>query len=276
MSEVFTGFWVIAHRELLRLLRERARLVSTFAIPIFTLIIFGAGFNRIVTDLDSDVDLVQFMFPGVVCMGVAVTCMFAGLSVVWDREFGFLKMVLVAPLNRIGVALGKAAGGAAVATVQGLIILAFMPVVGLSLDGLAFLKLFLVLILMAATLSCLGILVASRMRSQQGFHGVVEMLLFPLLFFSGIFFPVDRVPTWLGVIAKLNPITYGVDAARQVVLESQAGSALAGNAPLSAGNGALGVTVFGHTMAVWEDALVLAAFGVVVVVTAAWSFSRQE
>ncbi|MSP79162.1 MAG: ABC transporter [Dehalococcoidia bacterium] len=274
MSEVFTGFWVVGYREFLRLLRERARLASAFVTPLLLLVIFGAGFNRIVAPLDGQVDLVQFMFPGIVCMSVLMTALFSGLSVVWDREVGFLKVVLVAPLSRVGIALGKTAAGSGVGLFQGLLLMILAPFIGLSIGLIALVTLLPLLFVLAVTLSAIGIFVGSQMRSQQAFHGVVEILIVPMVFFSGVFFPVDKVPTWLGILAKLNPLTYGVDAIRQVILNARYSASF--ESTLSAKGGVdLGVTVFGHRMSVWEDALVVSIFGLIVLVMAARSFNRQ-
>ena len=158
-----------------------------------------------------------------------------------------------------------------IAVAQGMLLLFLAPVVGISLDPLVIIKVIPLLALVALTLSGLGILIATRMRSQQGFQVVTQLLIFPLMFLSGIFFPVDNVPTWLQVLAKLNPVTYGVDAVRQVVLDT--GGAIA--SPIG-GETSLGITVFGHTMSVLEDALVLGLLGLLLMTAAVWSFNRQE
>jgi ABC-2 type transport system permease protein len=176
LEEVFRGMWVIAYRELLRFIQERSRMLSSFGMPLLFLIIFGAGFNRIIGSLTPGVDFLKFIYPGIIAMTVLMTSVFSGLSVVWDREFGFLREVLVAPLSRYGVVLGKAAGGAAIALVQGMILLVLAPVLGIPLTPLLVLMLIPVLIVVSISLSSLGILVASRMRSQQGFHIVVQLI----------------------------------------------------------------------------------------------------
>jgi ABC-2 type transport system permease protein len=274
MAEVYRAIWVIAYREILRFVQERSRMFSSFATPLLFLIIFGAGFNRLIGSLTPGVDFIKFMYPGIMAMTVLMTSIFSGLSVVWDREFGFLKEVLVAPLSRSGVILGKAVGGTAVALTQGIIMLVLAPFLGVGLSWLLVLKLIPLLVLVSLSLSGLGLLVASRMRSQQGFQVVMQLLIFPLMFLSGVFFPVNSVPTWLGVIAKANPVTYGVDAIRQVFLGNGAGLVPAG--ATVGGSPVLGVSLFGHTMSVAEDMLVVALFGLVVGALAVWSFSQQE
>ena len=266
MEDVFRATWVVAYRELLRFIQERSRIISSFAMPLLFLVIFGAGFNRIIGPMTPGVDFIQFMYPGIIAMTVLMNSVMSGLSVVWDREFGFLKEILVAPLGRSGIVLGKAVGSATVAVGQGIIMLILAPVLGVSLTPLMVVELIPLLILLSVSLSGLGILVASRMRSQQGFQLTVQIIIFPLIFLSGVFFPVNNVPTWMAVISKINPLTYGVDAIRQLFLRGTVGQ----------GVDIIGVTVFGHTMTILEDVLVVSVFAIVLFSIAAWVFGRQE
>ncbi len=266
MEEIYRATWVVAYRELLRFVSERSRLLSSFAMPLLFLVIFGAGFNRIIGTMTPGVDFIQFMYPGIIAMTVLMNSVMSGLSVVWDREFGFLKEILVAPLGRSGIVLGKALGSAAVAIMQGIIMLILAPILGISLTPMLVIKLIPVLIIISISLSGLGILVASRMRSQQGFQLIVQIIIMPLIFLSGIFFPVNNVPAWLEVISKINPLTYGVDAIRQLFLGGVMGQ----------GDYTIGVTVLGHTMTILQDMLIVSIFGIVMLLIAAWSFSKQE
>jgi len=266
MEDVFRATWVVAYRELLRFIQERSRMISSFAMPLLFLVIFGAGFNRLIGVMTPGVDFIQFMYPGIIAMTVLMNSVMSGLSVVWDREFGFLKEILVAPLGRSGIVMGKAVGSATVAVMQGIIMLVLAPILGVSLTPLMVVELIPLLILLSVSLSGLGILVASRMRSQQGFQLTVQIIIFPLIFLSGVFFPVNNVPTWMAVISKVNPLTYGVDAIRQLFLRGT----------VEQGADIIGVTVFGHTMTILEDVLIVAIFGIVLFSVAAWSFSRQE
>jgi len=273
MEELFRGMWVIAYRELLRFTQERSRMISSFAMPLLFLIVFGAGFNRAIGALTPGVDFIKFMYPGIIAMTVLMSSVFSGLSVVWDREFGFLKEVLVAPLSRSGIVLGKAMGSAVISVGQGFIMLALAPILGITLSPIMIVKLIPLLIVLSLSLSGLGILVASRMRSQQGFQMVVQLIIFPLIFLSGIFFPVNNVPTWLEVISKVNPLTYGVDAIRQLFL---GGDLAATGTATGQSSYVIGVTVFGHTMSILEDVMVVAVLGAVLMLAAIWSFSKQE
>lgn len=260
MAQVFRSIWVIAYREFLRFFADRARMISSFSMPILFLVIFGAGFGELIGQMMPGVDYMQFMYPGILAMTVLMTSVMSGVSIVWDREFGFLKEVLVSPLNRSGIILGKATGAAGIAIIQGMIMLVIAPIVGVSIDLGTVLSLLPLLLVLSISLSGLGLLIGSRMRSQQGFQLLMQLVIFPMMFLSGIFFPVSGVATWLEVLSKINPVTYGIDAIRQVFLGSQAA----------------GVTVFGHTMGILESALVLLVFGLVLLTSAVWVFNRQE
>lgn len=264
MAENWRGTWVVAYRELLRFVRDRSRMVSSFAFPLLFLVIFGAGFSQSMGALAPGVDFVQFMYPGIIAMTVLTTSLFAGVSVVWDREFGFLKEVLVAPMGRTGIVIGKAFGAVVVAGIQVGIMLVLAPILGVPLSPAIVLQLIPIVVVLSLGLAGLGILVASFMRSQQGFQLLIQIIIFPLIFLAGVFFPVNQVPLWLEVIAKLNPVTYGVDAIRQVFLGPDV--ALAG----------LGVTVMGHTMTIVEDLLIVGVLGSVLLGAAVWAFRRQE
>jgi len=269
MEQVIRGMWVIAYRDLLRFTQERSRLIASIAMPLMFLVIFGAGFNRMIGSMAPGVDFIQFMYPGIIAMTALMNSLQSGLSIVWDREFGFLKEVLVAPLSRIGIVLGKAIGTAIIALGQGFIMLALAPIIGVKLNAMIILKLIPILIIVSIMISSLGILIASRMRSQQGFQMLIMILIMPLIFLSGVFFPVNNVPAWLEVVSKINPLTYGVDAIRQVFLStslSSTGDAIAG----------VGVTVLGHTMTVLDDTLVVAGLGAILLLLAVWFFSKQE
>lgn len=264
MIEVSRGAWVITYLEVLRFVRDRSRVVSSIAFPLLFLAIFGVGFKNVVGAMAGGVDLIEFMYPGIVAMAAQMTALVAGISVVQDREAGFLREILVAPLSRTGIVLGKAFGVAAVALLQALVLIALAPVVGVGIDLGVVLRLLPVVVILSLGLSGLGILIASFMGSQQGFQMLVNVLVFPMFFLAGVFFPVDSVPVWMEVLSKINPVTYGVDAIRQIFL---------GSGPIGAG---LGVTVFGHTMTFVEEVALVASIGVILIVGAVWAFARQE
>lgn len=260
MAIVFRTIWVIAYRELLRFVQDRPRMFSSFSMPIIFLIIFGAGFGRLIGQMMPGVNYIQFMYPGILAMTVLMTSVMSGVSIVWDREFGFLKEVLVSPLSRSGVLAGKAVGAATIAIIQGAIMLVLAPIVNVPINLGTVLALLPLLLILSLALSGLGLLIGARMRSQQGFQIVMQLVIFPMMFLSGIFFPISGVATWLEVLSKLNPVTYGIDAIRQVFL----------------GTEVAGVTVFGHTMGIVDSAIVVAMAGVVFLTAAIWAFNKQE
>jgi ABC-2 type transport system permease protein len=260
MVKFFHSIWVIAYREFLRFIQDRMRMISSFTMPVIFLIIFGAGFGELIGQMMPGVNYIQFMYPGILAMTVLMTSIMSGVSIVWDREFGFLKEVLVSPLNRSGILLGKAVGGAGIAVMQGLIMLVIAPFVGVSLSWGIVLGLIPLIIILSLSLSALGLLIGARMRSQQGFQLTMQLVIFPMMFLSGIFFPLTNVATWMEVLSKINPVTYAIDAIRQVFLGTQAA----------------GVTIFSHTMGIWESALLVSAVGVVLLIGAIWAFNRQE
>jgi ABC-2 type transport system permease protein len=263
MSEIWRGTWVVAYRELLRFVNERSRLIGAFAQPLVFLVIFGAGFGNMIGSLAPGVDFVQFMYPGIIAMGVLTTALFAGMSVVWDREFGFLRELLVAPLGRTGIVLGKAFGACVVAVLQVSLMLLIAPIIGIRLEVGMVAGLIPLVFILSVALSGLGIMIASFMRSQQGFQLLIQLLIFPLIFLAGVFFPVNQTPDWLQVLSKFNPLTYGVDAIRQVFLGTDVA-------------GVLGVTVLGHVMTAAEEAAMMGLFAVVLLGAAVWAFRRQE
>ncbi len=260
MTGFFRTIWVIAYREFLRFIQDRPRMFSSFTMPLVFLVIFGAGFGKLIGQMMPGVDYIQFMYPGILAMVVLMTSVMSGVSIVWDREFGFLKEVLVSPLSRSGVIAGKAIGAATIAIIQGAIMLVLAPILNVPIDLGTVLALLPLLLILSLSLSGLGLLIGARMRSQQGFQILMQLVIFPMMFLSGIFFPISGVATWLEVLSKLNPVTYGIDAIRQVFL----------------GTEVAGVTVFGHTMSILESALVVAAVGVVLLAAAIWVFNRQE
>jgi ABC-2 type transport system permease protein len=260
-AENWRGTWVVTYRELLRFVNERSRIVSSLAFPLLFLVIFGAGFGKVIGSLAPGVNFMQFMYPGIVAMSVLTSSLFAGVSVVWDREFGFLREILVAPIGRTGIVLGKALGAGVTALLQVVIMLILAPFLGVDLSIPIVLELVPIVILLSLGLAGLGILFASFMTSQQGFQLVIQLLIFPLIFLAGVFFPVNQVPQWLEVISKVNPLTYGVDAIRQVFLGDVQG---------------LGVTVLGHNMSLLDDVVVVTALGVVLLGAAVLAFNRQE
>ncbi|HLH21266.1 MAG TPA: ABC transporter permease [Chloroflexota bacterium] len=270
LSAALNGIYTMWYRDVLRFGRDRSRIVGSLMQPILFLIVFGLGLSPAIGSLGrgGDLSYVQFIFPGIITMAVLFTAIFSAISIIWDREFGFLREVLVAPVPRWAVAVGKMLGGSTTSMVQGLLILVFAPLVGVPLTPLTFLELLPAVFITACALSALGLVIAARMRSMEGFQMVMNFLLMPMFFLSGAVFPLGNLPAWLAVLTRVDPVSYGVDAIRQVVL-SQAGVP-------PAVLGQLGINLFGHPTNVLADLGIVAAFAAVMIVLAVRAFSVQE
>jgi len=239
------------------------RMIGAITFPLLFLFVFGSGLSARMGFLGPGIDFTQFIFPGIIGMSVLMSSFMGGVSVVWDREFGFLKEVLVAPISRASVAVGKTLGAATVALLQGILILLFAPLIGVSLSAWTVLALLPLMFLLAVSMGSLGVLLATRIRSMEAFQAVMQMLMFPMVFLSGVFFPLQGLPAWMNILVKLNPATYGVAPIRQVVLGATPSSTFA-------------INLFGHTLSLWENIALLAVFGAVMILLAMWSFSHQE
>ncbi len=256
------GFYTIWMRDVLRFSRDRSRIVASLGQPLLFLFIFGGGLSPAISNLAGGrLDFTQFMFPGILAMAVLFTSIFSAVSIVWDREFGFLKEVLVAPVSRVAVALGKVAGGSTVAMFQGILMLIFAPMLGIKLSLDQIVALIGLMLLLAGVMTSLGILIAARQRTMEGFHMIMNFILMPMFFLSGAFFPLNGVPLWMEWLARINPVTYGVDSLRQVALRASIPA------------------MFLEMLSLYPivtDVLLMAAFGLVFIVPAVWLFSRQD
>jgi ABC-2 type transport system permease protein len=208
---------VVLHRELLRFVNDRTRMVSMLIQPVLWLFVMGTGLGTLVRGVIPGVDYRTFMYPGMISMTVIMTAMFSAGSIVWDREFGFLREMLVAPVGRASIVVGKCLGGAVVATAQGVIILAMAGLVGVPYAPGLIVTLLAEMFLAAFTITAFGVLLAARMRNMQSFFGVMQMAIMPMMFLSGAMFPLANLPSWLHVLTTVNPLTYAVDPMRQAV-----------------------------------------------------------
>jgi ABC-2 type transport system permease protein len=217
MSEI-RGIYTLWLREVKRYIRERTRLVSSFFQPLLWLVIFGSGL-RFSSIGPSGIDYQKFIFPGIVGQTLLFTSMFMGISVIWDREFGFLKEILVAPVSRTSVFVGKMLGGSTDAVIQGSFVFVFSFVVGISMSIEAFLASLPIMVLITFGLVSIGLIIASFIESLESFGVIQTFVNLPLFFLSGSLFPLDRVPQWLVWVSIIDPLTYGVDALRTVILK---------------------------------------------------------
>ncbi|MGY1604950.1 ABC transporter permease [Geodermatophilus sp. SYSU D00815] len=259
---------VVWYRDLLRFRTDRGRILSSFAQPLLFLFVLGQGLGASLGARGfGGADYSTFLFPGVLATSVMFTAVFSAISIVWDRELGFLREMLVAPVSRTSIVLGKALGGATVATLQALVLLALAPLVGVPYAPLMMVATVLLLFVVAFTITSLGLVLAVRVDQIQTIMPRVQLLLAPLMFLSGAFFPVSgALPAWLHVLALVNPVTYGVDAVRRVVLGAVDG----------AEDAAVALHWGSWTVPVWLDVVIVAGTGGLLLAVAAWLFSRPE
>jgi ABC-2 type transport system permease protein len=251
--------YVIWLREFKAFLRERGRIVGMIGQPLLYLLILGHGIASGLTlnRTAGGVGYLQFMYPGILGMSVLFTSTFSAISIIWDREFGFLKEVLVAPVPRWAVAVGKVLGGSTVAVCQSLILILVAPLAGVYPSAWMVLQLFALCFLLSFAVTSLGVAIAARMRSMQSFQMLMNFLIMPLYFLSGAMFPTASAPQWMQALIVVDPLTYGVDALRNVVLP---------------GTAAAGLVRWG----LGTDVVVMAGVALVLVGVAAVQFDRAE
>lgn len=215
-----TAIYVLWMREMKRWWRAKSRIVGSLAMPLFFLAFLGLGFRRMtIPGLSEDVGYIRFLVPGIIGMNILFSSTFGGLSVLWDREFGFLKEIMVAPVSRVSIVLGRIAGGATTALIQAILILAISYIMGFKIINISSIFLAIVfMILIAVTFLGLGLIFASKMRDIQGFSIVMNFVIFPLFFLSGALYPLENFPVWLRYVSKLDPLTYGVDGLRAALI----------------------------------------------------------
>ena len=213
----FRAFKTIWYREIIVHFRDKASVISSIARSIIWLLIFGGGFGA-ARFAGLEVDYKIFLFPGVIAMSLIFTSMRSGISVIWDREFGFLKEILVSPASRISIMLGKVTGGATIATMEGSVILLLGPFFGLELTITKIVYVISLMFLSSLSLVGMGLVIASFMKSFEGFQVIMTFMIMPMFFLSGALFPLDQLPTWMTFLTKINPLTYGVDSFRIILL----------------------------------------------------------
>ena len=209
---------VVWKRELIRFRRDRLRIVTALAQPVLFLFVLGTGLSALVGHI-GPYNYRTFMFPGVVAMTVLFTAIFSAVSIVWDREFGFLREMLVAPARRGAVVLGKSLGGATVATLQGCIMLVLAGLVQVPYSLSLMVGLVVIMALAAFMITAFGLMLASGIQQVQSFQAVIQFAVLPMFFLSGALFPLTHIPVWLRVLTRLDPLSYAVDPMRRVVLE---------------------------------------------------------
>jgi ABC-2 type transport system permease protein len=257
MSEL-RGLYTLWLREVKRYLRDRTRIVSSFVQPLLWLVIFGVGIGASLGDAlpIPGLTVQQFIFPGIVGQTLLFTSMFMGISVIWDKEFGFMKEILVAPISRISIFLGKMVGDSTDALIQGTIVIILGLALGIRIDLVTFLACLPVMLLITFGLVSVGLTIASFMGSLESFGAIQSFINLPLFFLSGALFLIQKLPDWMQVISKANPLTYGVDALRNIIL------------------GAVWQPF--QVQPLYFDLAVVGVFDLVMILIGTWAFTRMK
>lgn len=250
----YRAVYVIVNREFKRFFRQRGRLVTTIARPLLWLFIVGAGMTKL-TGQGSGPTYMQFLFPGIVGMTILFSSMFSTISVVWDREFGFLREMLVSPVSRLTIVAGKLVSGTALSSFQGGALLVVAPFIGLDIGLKQAVIMVFLIVAVSLALTAFGLFIAARLTSLEGFNVIMNFIVLPMFFLSGALYPVDSLPSALRYASFINPLSYGVDAFKHVLLTSP--GRLGPELPLSL------------------DVAAIAAFAVVMTALSARSFERR-
>jgi ABC-2 type transport system permease protein len=248
-----TAVYVLWLREMKRFLRAKSRIVGALAMPLFFLAFLGMGFNRMaVPGMGEGLRYIQFLVPGIIGMSLLFSSTMAGLSVLWDREFGFLKEIMVAPVSRVSIVVGRIAGGTTTAVLQSVLILGISFALGFEiLNPLRFLLGLVFMLLVAVTFIGFGLIFASRMKDMQGFSIIMNFVIFPLFFLSGALYPLRNLPRAVRILGYIDPLTYGIDGLR-------------------------GTLAGASTFSVGLDLALMAGIAAVMIVLGAWFFETSE
>jgi ABC-2 type transport system permease protein len=232
--------------------------------------VLGSGLQQLASAGTHGVNLKTFIYPGILCITVMFTAMFSAASIVWDREFGFLREMMVAPVRRSSIVIGKCLGGATVACTQGIIMILLAPLVHVPYNVFLILGIFGLQLLLAFTITAFGVMIAVRIKQMQSFMGVMQMIVTPMFFISGALFPVSGLPGWLAVLNRLDPVTYAVDPMRRLVFSHISISPAARQALDP------GVTWWGWRVPTLVEVAVVLAIGLICLGVAIWEFSSTE
>ncbi len=252
----FRPIYVICVREFIKFFREKSRLLGTLARPVLWLFVVGTGMSALIRP-QAGLSYIQFIFPGMIGMTILFASIFSSISIVWDREFGFMKEMLVAPISRTSIVVGKAISGTAISVAQAVIIMVLIPFLGISITVLELIEVTALAVAVSFCITSLGILIAARLTSFDGFNIIMNFLVMPMFFLSGAMYPVASMPGVLRPLTHLNPLTYGVDSFKHVFLRGAA-------PPL------------GPEFPLLLDLAVIVAISAVMLMLAALSFRKKE
>ena len=261
---------IVWRRELIRFVNDRMRIVTALVQPFLFLFVLGGGLQQLAAAGTHGVDLKTFIYPGILCMTVMFTAMFSAASIVWDREFGFLREMMVAPVRRSSIVIGKCLGGATVAVFQGVIVLAIAWAVHVPYSLGLVLGVIGLQLLLAFAITAFGLAVAIRIKQMQSFMGVMQMIVMPMYFISGAMFPAAGLPGWLTVLNRVDPLAYAVDPMRRLVFGQLNISPIARHVLDP------GISWWGWRMPALLEAAVVLALGLGLLAIAIWEFSSTE
>jgi ABC-2 type transport system permease protein len=261
---------IVWRREIIRYRSDRLRIATSLVQPLLFLFVLGSGLQQLSHAGTHGVNLKTFIYPGVLAISVLFTAMFSAASIVWDREFGFLREMMVAPVRRSSIVIGKCLGGATVASLQGVIVLCLAGVVHVPYNAVMIIEILALQMLLAFTVTAFGVMLAVRIKQMQSFMGVMQMIVTPMFFISGALFPATGLPGWLTVLNRIDPLTYAVDPIRRIVFAHLSISPLARHALDS------GVTWGSYRVPTLVEAAVIVGLGAVMLSVAIWEFSATE
>jgi ABC-2 type transport system permease protein len=261
---------IVWRRELIRFRSDRLRIVTALVQPLLFLFVLGSGLQQLSSAGTHGVDLKTFIYPGILCIAVLFTAMFSAASIVWDREFGFLREMMVAPIRRSSIVIGKCLGGATVASFQGVVVICLAGLVHVPYNPVMIIEIFVLQVLLAFSITAFGVMIAVRIKQMQSFMGVMQMIITPMFFISGALFPAAGLAAWLTVLNRLDPLTYAVDPMRRIVFSHLNISPAARHALDS------GVTWWGWHVPTLLEAGMIVILGLVMLGIAIWEFSATD
>ena len=211
---------IVWKRELIRYFSDRLRIVTALVQPLLFLFVLGAGLEQLSSASTDGVAYKTIIYPGILAISVLFTAMFSAATIVWDREYGFLREMMVAPVRRSSIVIGKCLGGATVAGTQGVIVLCLAGAVNVPYNPVMLIELLILQLLLAFAITAFGVMIAIRIKQMQSFMGITQMVMTPMMFISGALFPVASLPLWLAVLNRFDPLTYAVDPMRRIVFQT--------------------------------------------------------
>ncbi len=255
MKKLILPIYVITLRDLKKFFRQKSRLIGMIARPLTWLFLIGTGLNQVIKG-GLGVSYIQFILPGILGMTILFSAMFSSISIVWDREFGFMKEILVTPVSRFSVAFGKIVSGMLVSTIQGIIIMAAAPFIGIRFTIFEALLLVVFIMVVSICIAAIGVFIASMIKSFESFNIIMNFIVMPMFFLSGAMYPISVLPRFMRYLMYLNPLSYGIDSFKHVMFVEFAH--------------------FHSDFSLLFDVVLMVAFTLVSTVLAAFAFDRQQ